>query len=259
MVDWLKNKLSTTLQRFGFKLTKVSSEWDLTDSPELQAVRSWVFDHSPHPQYARTYFKHEVGAWGPIPALIYLLSQLQMPKEFGRKVLDIGCGFGTLISYCSEFGYKPYVVDFVPPDFHVGEESINKFGIEYHHLNIEVSDLPFPAETFSLVLMSEVLEHFNFQPLDVLAKVHNVLRKDGFLLISTPALGRTQKPEVYQQPFEQIPRYSGQPHEFVDRHMKIYAKTELTRLLHSAGFRSFVALHMNPITGIEHLYAIASK
>jgi SAM-dependent methyltransferase len=243
----------------GYKLVKLNSEWDTTDSSELKAVRSWVYGHSPHPSYSRSYHKHEVGAWGPLPAMVYMASKFHAIQAGNQAALDIGCGFGTMLAFCSALGYRAFAVDFVPPDVYVGNETIRRYGINYHHLNIEASDLPFDDETFSLIVMSEVLEHFNFQPLDVLSKIRRVLRKDGLLLLTTPALGRTQKPEVYSQPFEEIPRYLGLPHDFVDKHMKIYDKAELSRLLQTAGFHSFVGLHMNPVTGIEHLHAIVTR
>ena len=258
MLNLIKQLINSVLRVFGYKIKLLNINYlqDLTVNHALHEARSTILAHCPHPQYVESYHQHEVGAWGPIPALLYA----QKPRELSTlKVLDIGCAFGTLLAYCSNLGFKTYGIDFVPQDLYLGISIRDKYQIDYFQLNVEKDSFPFADGEMDIVVMTEVLEHLHFQPLDVLNKIGRVLKRGGLFLLTTPALGRTWPPAHYACPFEAIPSYSDPYYEFTDKHMKIYAKEELLRLLMKAGFDPYVGVHINPSTELEHLHAVALK
>ncbi|MEM2512589.1 MAG: class I SAM-dependent methyltransferase, partial [Ignisphaera sp.] len=63
-----------------------------------------------------------------------------------------------------------------------------KRGIEAYIADLSKDSLPFPNEFFDLVLSLEVIEHLA-NPDNMLKEAYRVLRKGGYLLISTPNLG----------------------------------------------------------------------
>jgi SAM-dependent methyltransferase len=119
--------------------------------------------------------------------------------------------------------------------------------------------LPFQERKFDIVTMTEVLEHFRYQPVDALRKIRGVLKDDGVFLLTTPALGPHWTAEYHAGPFETIPPYRGENEPSVDKHWKIYDAEELGRLLRTAGFDAAVTLYLNINTGNEGLYAFATK
>lgn len=113
----------------------------------------------------------------------FILKLLQrfMREGFKGKSLDIGCGSGVLCMAMKKLGYSVYGVDVF--------NDHNKFaemGINYKICNIEKDSLPFNDETFNIVTLIEVIEHFIYSPSKVLKEIYRVLNKKGILILTTP-------------------------------------------------------------------------
>ena len=258
MQNLIERLINRVLLAFGYRINLLNKNdpQDLAMNQALHEARSAILAYCPDPQYVESYHQHEVGAWGPIPSLLYSLKSRELSM---LKVLDIGCAFGTILAFCSNLGFKTFGVDFVPLDLHLGISIRDRYQIGYLQLNIEKDSLPFADGEMDIVVMTEALEHFHFQPLDVLNKISKVLKKGGLFLLTTPSLGKSWHPSHHACQFEAIPSYTDPGYEFTDKHMKIYTKEELCRLLMKAGFDPYVGVHVNPSTYLEHLHAVALK
>jgi ubiquinone/menaquinone biosynthesis C-methylase UbiE len=106
--------------------------------------------------------------------------QWATPWVAGREVLDAGCGVGYGTRLLAEHGPARLVgVD-------VSSEALAHApanGAEW--VQADLRELPFPADSFDLVVCFEVIEHVEEQE-RVLDELRRVLRKDGILLISSP-------------------------------------------------------------------------
>jgi len=96
------------------------------------------------------------------------------------KILDIGCGDGSLLKYLKESGWETYGVEF--------QESASLYardvlGIDVFAGRLEDSD--YPEESFDVISLIHVLEHLP-DPSSILKKVRSLLKKDGILLIEVP-------------------------------------------------------------------------
>lgn len=97
----------------------------------------------------------------------------------GRRVLDIGCRTGALT--------RAYLDGNVIVGIDVDRESLAeaaKLGIETHWADAE-QPLPFPDESFDVVVAGEVLEHLR-EPARLVAETQRVLRPGGTLVGSVP-------------------------------------------------------------------------
>ncbi len=116
-------------------------------------------------------------AAGEWPAFRALLPNLR-----GKKVLDLGCGFGWHCRYARAQQAQSVVgVDLSEKMIARARESTNDSAIEYRQLAIE--DIDFPAEEFDVVLSSLALhyiEHFGI----VCRKVHHCLVPEGIFVLS---------------------------------------------------------------------------
>ncbi|HEV2033372.1 MAG TPA: methyltransferase domain-containing protein [Candidatus Dormibacteraeota bacterium] len=130
----------------------------------------------------------------------------------GRRILDVGCGTGTMLIYLARFGNAQGV-------------DIDEEAIEYCHARglTQVSQsaadsLPFSNDTFELVTVLDVIEHID-DDVGVLREVRRVLRPGGRLLVTVPAYmflwGRQDR---------------------VNLHKRRYVAPELRKRLQSAGF-----------------------
>jgi len=109
------------------------------------------------------------------------------PGDTGFKILEIGPGVGTFAdelhniakNRCSYYAIEPNL-------------SLCKAGADKGYTFINASIPPFPdheaMNNFDCGYMSHVMEHFESYPavINVLNGLHNVLKKDGYLIIVVP-------------------------------------------------------------------------
>lgn len=128
--------------------------------------------------------------------IIPVIKNYLKPK---MKILDIGCGAGTLDFYLANKGYDVLGID-------ISGKAISdcKKSTEYLKLQnakFQIVDFPnkSPRVKFDLVIFTEVIEHLKDDKL-ALRKISNLLNEDGILILSTPSknaplhkLGLTEK------------------------------------------------------------------
>jgi 2-polyprenyl-3-methyl-5-hydroxy-6-metoxy-1,4-benzoquinol methylase len=142
------------------------------------------------------------------------------------RVLDLGCGYGSLAVSAALLGHEVVAVDWFVPSPAID-------GIEWRHQDIQAPG-SLPDGSFRLVVMTEVLEHLNFHPGALFDEVHSRLRPGGLFVGATPA------PETWQEDLpvkrvEDMPSWSAGV-ELVDAHIHFYSEEELVSLLLDAGF-----------------------
>jgi 2-polyprenyl-3-methyl-5-hydroxy-6-metoxy-1,4-benzoquinol methylase len=109
--------------------------------------------------------------------------------------LDLGAGAGVIPSVLALAGLRVTVADIwreYAEEFknHMGDFAefiarFEKLHMQWVHHNILEPPLPFPAQSFDLISLFEVLEHLP-QPHIVLQEVARLLRPDGLLVITVP-------------------------------------------------------------------------
>ena len=106
--------------------------------------------------------------------------------------------------------------------------------LEFQHFNIEDGAFPFASASFDVVLLCEVLEHLQSDPVKVLLEIKRVLKPSGHLVLTTPNVSRLDNvcrmlggANIYD-PFSGYGPYG--------RHNREYNKDELARLLAFCGF-----------------------
>ena len=104
-----------------------------------------------------------------------------------RRVLDIGCGDGTLTFRLAERSDRVWGIDdsllplrLARAEFHRRRPRRTPF-----LMNADARRLPFPNGTFDCVVLADVIEHID-APEAVIAEAHRVLRTGGQILLTTP-------------------------------------------------------------------------
>lgn len=123
-----------------------------------------------------------------IPPLLSLIDETKSNNEKNTRlrILDLGCGNGSLTSYLVDQGYEMVGV----------EES--KLGIDIAHENFpkckfiqgSIYDMPYDqlGERFDLVIAIDVIEHL-FYPKELIRSAQKCLKANGSLIITTPYHG----------------------------------------------------------------------
>src|SRR3990167_1252571 len=112
----------------------------------------------------------------------------------GGKLLDIGCGVSPLcLEALNKDDAEVYGIDFA-------DELIEKLKEKYPRVHYSTGDfyyLSFEDNFFDAVILGEVIEHAE-EPKKVIDEAFRVLKKGGFLALSTPC-NETQKTHEYSQ------------------------------------------------------------
>jgi SAM-dependent methyltransferase len=199
--------------------------------------------------YAATYRDQEVFYWEPMPSWI----REDAARRGAGRILDIGCGYGTLLTFAVRLhraqGYCLDLAEYIKPDFAAGNR------IQFSKSNIELDPVPWPGP-FDLVLMTEVLEHFNFNPVPTFRKIRAVLAPEGRFYLSTPDASEWARVTRYHQKLSEFPEPNGRQ-TLIDDHMWIYNKKELLKVLGDSGF-AVERLDYSPgVTGRRHFNVVA--
>lgn len=99
------------------------------------------------------------------------------------KILDVGCGDGSLLKFLKDLGWQTYGVELNPQSTGFAKE---KLGLDIFCGDIEEAD--YPLEFFDVVSFIHSLEHLR-DPVATLNKIQLILKKDGILVIEVPNFG----------------------------------------------------------------------
>jgi SAM-dependent methyltransferase len=243
---------------------------ELSELAYLQSLKGVFRDDAEHELYIRD-------GWTRIQVVLDLLADLK--KEGVRSVLELGSNPYLLTSLMKRrFDFDLHLANFFGDDVngvhhnHVAELDGNRVEFQYSHFNIERDPFPYENESFDCVIFCEILEHLLLDPDRAVAEMARILKKNGFLIISTPnatrltnlyflALGRN----IYDW-------YSR--NGFYGRHNREYTHAEVVDLMKRHGFdlfrshvqniqplaRRFTYLQkLRPEIWYEHLFIIGRK
>lgn len=165
-----------------------------------------------------------------LPLLLPMLPSQKDSNQPKLRVLDIGCGNGSLSHVIAQNGYEVVGVE--------ESESGFKFaGLSYpdcQFIQASIYDLPYSQleNSFDIVISSEVVEHL-FYPRELLKAAKKCLKPNGRLILSTPyhgylknlALAISNKMDSHFTVLQD------------GAHIKFFSVKTLTTLLSSEGYK----------------------
>lgn len=193
--------------------------------------------------YTQQYVVHERDYWGDIP--VWLELDMDHTRRSNRtgivSILDIGPGWGTLSAVMAQLygdygkvlgiDRHPLMIDEVRREFNIG----------YSVVDIERDLCPRAPYGWDVILMTEVLEHFNFQSVPTLMKIKEQLAPNGRIYLSTPDASAGWGRVYLYNDMDHLPKvdtsttFSEPP--WIDGHVWQYTKEELSQVLDKAGLK----------------------
>lgn len=155
-----------------------------------------------------------------VDASNYYLDKIERMAHKGR-ILDVGCGPGIFLKVAEERGWDCYGIEVSP---FAARYAIDQLGLKVKCSSLEQADLP--KDFFDVVTLFHVIEHLR-EPLDVMHKVHKILKEEGLLVIETPDIssGRARRAKERWE------------HIRLPEHLYYYSKRTLVKLLEMTSFR----------------------
>jgi len=111
----------------------------------------------------------------PAMRLINNILKCDIKVAASKKICDLGCGKGTLLSKLADYGFKC-----------VGVDLYQGFCDNRIELVVgSVNSTPFSSNSFDYVTCLECLEHVE-KPTDVIKEMHRILKPNGTAIVTVP-------------------------------------------------------------------------
>ena len=124
-----------------------------------------------------------------LPILLWRLEcdELDIPLRYlavaeKGRMLDVGCGDGTVVKLAQDLGWNAEGIDFDPEAI----ANARRNGLNVHAGMLK--DQRYSDDSFDLVLMSHVIEHVH-DALGTLREIRRIVRPGGMLALMTPNAG----------------------------------------------------------------------
>jgi 2-polyprenyl-3-methyl-5-hydroxy-6-metoxy-1,4-benzoquinol methylase len=146
------------------------------------------------------------------------LRNLKAPEP-GSRILDIGCGNGSFLLNVRDFGW---IVEGVEPDEKAASLAVQA-GLFIHKGSL--IDVELAKEYYDVITLHHVIEHFH-DPGIAIKKCFQILRPGGILWVATPNLN-SMGYYIFRENWIGLDP---------PRHLLLFTKTSLTRIVENAGF-----------------------
>ena len=182
------------------------------------------------------YDSRSVDAWLSHSTLARYRDWVPPPASGESTIMDIGC-YEPSLGYYSALGWQD-IVGIFKEENEIARSGSSRFAekrVQMVRLDVEVEAIPRESNSVDVVLMMEILEHFELDPMHALTEVNRVLKPGRLLVLSTP--NATSLDCVYRvirglEPHTGL-EFSGFS---TNRHNRIYDCSEIVALLQAAGF-----------------------
>lgn len=171
------------------------------------------------------------------------------PISYGEnnqiKILEIGAFLGVVSVCLAKMGYLVSTVDI--PEFISNQKLQSVFrdnDIEYFPCNLRNYSLQFLDSSFDCVIMCEVIEHLNFNPLPILQEINRILVTGGLFYLSLPNIASLKNrikllsgKSIHNPIKDYFRQLSKSENMIIGLHWREYNLSEIKEMLEALGFK----------------------
>jgi len=225
----------------------ISSPIDLGDGPGLE--HDYINDHIN--SYIRT---------------VRDIDTLYKNERTGKNILEIGSFFGPVSITLKRLGYNVSATE-IPEFYNFSSlrSLYEKNGIPFAGINLRSSKLPCQTSSLDAVIICEVMEHLNFNPLPMLNEINRVLKHGGYIYIGMPnqsTFGKRLKMLAGKSVHEPVNRFfqqlDGMTTQIIGLHWREYTLHETVELLERMGFETISKYYFTERKQSERITLLAA-
>ncbi|MCP8312054.1 MAG: methyltransferase domain-containing protein [Candidatus Methylarchaceae archaeon HK02M1] len=120
-----------------------------------------------------------------------------------------------------------------------------QYGVDFIKCDLNNEVLPFPKQSFDIVIFSEVLEHLIIHPRSVFIQLRQILKDNGMIVFTTPNLAALHKRILLflgRHPMEPVTRY-WEPSIHGYGHFREYLMSECLDMFKLSGYHVKTSLY----------------
>jgi len=160
------------------------------------------------------FYKYEEEHWWFVARrkIIFTILKRYSPADSPLKILDVGCGTGAILKRLEKYGIA------IGVDMSAEAVKFCKLRGCKNVFQASEKNLPFEDNTFNVITILDVIEHID-DDYAALCKYYRLVKKEGILLITTPAYN-----------------FLWGPHDVISHHKRRYTAEKLRNRVEEAGF-----------------------
>jgi 2-polyprenyl-3-methyl-5-hydroxy-6-metoxy-1,4-benzoquinol methylase len=164
-------------------------------------------------EYYGEYYEHENNHWW-FKWRFDMITQIveSLPRSGGFRMLDAGCGTGQMTKLLEQYG-QAVGLEIAPEAL----QFARKRGVE-NLVQGSITDPPFAAGSFDLVLSLDVIEHVD-NDVQIINSLFDIVKPGGHLIVTVPA-------------FQSL----WSSHDEINQHKRRYRVKQLETMFTDAGF-----------------------
>lgn len=162
------------------------------------------------------------------------------------KILDIGCGTGKFLIEVAKAGGDAVGIELSDGRIADAHERAKNAGVPIEVVKGFGESLPFPAELFGFVNMSELIEHVQ-DPHRVLSEVYRVLKTGGMAYMSVPNRFGIWDPHAHVYFVNWLPR------AYANTYLKLFNKQKDDSRVDEVGMQRLETMHYYTLSAITRL------
>lgn len=160
-----------------------------------------------------------------------ILQRLNIPVN--ARILDAGCGGGNCTNWLYQKGYKDvWGFDASESGIQIAKKIFVEIQAKFQLHNVYEKQLPstLPQDDYDVVFSMEVIEHL-YSPKTCLTNIHQWLKNDGYLILSTPYHGYWKNLAI--SILNQFDKHVSSQRE--GGHIKFFSRNTIFRILKECG------------------------
>ena len=170
----------------------------------------------------------------------------------GAKILEGGCGWGTIVNALHHHGYDVYGIDYA-------EDTVKKINDHAPELKVQVGDirrLPFPECFFDGYWSLGVIEHFYDGYDEIASEMMRVLKPNGYLFLTVPTMSLLRKIKAR---FGLYPQLKNKNESVSNFFQFVFDPKEVIANFESFGLKLVKTEHCDGVKGLKDEVAIFKR